>query len=292
MSKITIEEAYKAMHLIRNTEMGLLDLFGKGHLRGTVHTSIGQEACAVGVVRNLDNEKDILYSNHRCHGHFLAYCSEVKGLIAEIMGKEEGVCKGVGGSQHLQLRNFYSNGIQGSGMPVIVGMALAEKLKGSGGIGVIFTGDGTFGEGSLYESFNIMALWSAPVLVVIENNRYAQTTPTEVQLSGTFRGRAEAFNINFYEADGMDFEEVSTIAEKCINYVRYDSKPCVLLLNTYRFSPHSKGDDFREVSEIETYKKQDPLLKLKLKIDRAVINEIEQENFKLLEGIISELLQL
>lgn len=288
---IALDELYQMMHLIRHTEMALLDLFGKGHLRGTVHTSIGQEACAVGVISNLDKRIDIIFSNHRCHGHFLAYCGEVKGLIAEIMGKEEGICRGVGGSQHLQFRNFYSNGIQGSGMPVITGMALAEKLKGTGSISVIFTGDGTFGEGSLYEAFNIMSLWSVPVLVVIENNRYAQTTPIDLQLAGSFKGRAEAFGIKFCEADGMNMEEVSDIASQCINYVRTEIKPCVLLLNTYRFAPHSKGDDFRDKSEIDNYKKLDPLLRLKPKIEQVALRKIEQENVQLLEKVISELLQ-
>jgi TPP-dependent pyruvate/acetoin dehydrogenase alpha subunit len=279
------------MHLIRHVETTLLDLFSKGYLRGTVHTSIGQEACAVGVISNIDSSKDIVYSNHRCHGHYISYSYDVKGLIAEIMGKEEGVCKGVGGSQHLQFKNFYSNGIQGAGMPVISGMCMAERLKGIDAIGVIFVGDGTFGEGSLYEALNIISLWSIPVLVVIENNMYAQSTPMHLQLSGSFKARAQAFDIDFHEADGMDVENVSQAANDCIDFIRRQSKPCLLLLNTYRYAPHSKGDDFRDPDEIAAYQKKDPLLKLRLKLDERVVEQIENENIELTEKIVSELIR-
>lgn len=291
MNDLDIKMAYRNMHLIRHVEMTLLELFSKGYLRGTVHTSIGQEACAVGVISNIDNAKDLVYSNHRCHGHYISYSNDIKGLIAEIMGKDEGVCKGVGGSQHLQFKNFYSNGIQGAGMPVIAGMCMAERLKGIDAIGIIFVGDGTFGEGSLYETLNLISLWSIPVLVVIENNMYAQSTPTELQLSGSFKARAQAFDINFHEADGMDVENVSQVAKSCIDFVRGQCKPCVLLLNTYRYAPHSKGDDFRNPDEITSYRKRDPLLKLHLRIDQKTIDQIEKDNIGLTEKIVSELIQ-
>jgi TPP-dependent pyruvate/acetoin dehydrogenase alpha subunit len=278
------------MHLIRYTESTLLDLFSKGYLRGTVHTSIGQEACAVGVISNLNISKDIIYSNHRCHGHYIAYTYDIKGLIAEIMGKEDGVCKGVGGSQHLQFLNFYSNGIQGAGMPVIAGMSMAEKIKGTGAIGVIFIGDGTFGEGSLYEALNIISLWKLPVMVVIENNKYAQTTPLELNMSGSFKGRADAFGINFFETDGMDVENVSREAKYCIDLVRQNNEPCILLLNTYRFSPHSKGDDFRDISEINEYKKKDSFLKVREKISKEIIDKIENGNIALVNNVVSDLI--
>ncbi len=255
-----------------------------------MHTSVGQEATAVGVIESLNKEIDNVYSNHRCHGHFISYCGDVKGLIAEIMGKDEGVCKGIGGSQHLHFRNFFSNGIQGAGVPIISGIALAEKLNKSNAISVIFVGDGTFGEGSLYEALNIISLWSIPVLLVIENNRYAQTTPIDMQLAGSFQSRATAFDIEFMEADGLDVREVLSASKTCTDFVRSEVKPCMLLLNTYRFSPHSKGDDFRSIDEINSYKKKDPFLVIKNNLDETSILKIENSNISLIEKIVEELI--
>lgn len=120
---------YQQMYLIRRMEESLLDLFSQGLLFGTVHTCIGQEACAVGVVNAIDRSKDIVWSNHRGHGHYISYSDDLEGLIAEIMGKETGVCRGVGGSQHLHKDNFYTNGILGGTVACAVGSALAEKKK-------------------------------------------------------------------------------------------------------------------------------------------------------------------
>ena len=139
---------------IRRTEQKLLALYAEGKLFGTVHTCIGQEFSAVAVGRAIAPH-DIVFSNHRGHGHFLATGGDVASLIAEVMGKDTGVCRGRGGSQHLQLGRYYSNGIQGGIVPVTAGLAMAQKLRGTGAIGVVFIGDGTLGEGALYETMNI-----------------------------------------------------------------------------------------------------------------------------------------
>lgn len=253
------EEFLHLMALIRATEESLLELYSEGLLRGTVHTCIGQEACAVGVVSAIDPARDILYSNHRGHGHYLAYCRDVRGLVAEVMGLPAGVCGGVGGSQHLQRGNFYSNGIQGAGAPVAVGMALAERFKGRGSVTLAFLGDGTFGEGVVYESFNLAALWSAPVLYVVEHNGYAQSTPAYDQHAGRLEERAAPFGIPVRVADGMDVAAVHEIAVQAIADVRAGCGPQLLFLNTYRFSPHSKGDDYRDPGEIERQRRRDPI---------------------------------
>ena len=148
---------------IRQVEQRLLGLFSEGKLFGTVHTCIGQEFTGPAIAAHL-REGDTWFSNHRCHGHFLAYCDEVDGLIAEIMGRASGVCGGLGGSQHLQHRNFHSNGVQGGIMPVATGLALAHQLGGKGDISVVSIGDGTLGEGVLYESLNIASMWKVPFL--------------------------------------------------------------------------------------------------------------------------------
>ena len=151
--------------LIRKTEESLLKLFSLGKLFGTVHTCIGQEFSGVAVARNIAKH-DYILSNHRCHGHFLSYSRNVKGLISEIMGKKSGVCGGLGGSQHLFQNNFFSNGIQGGIVPIAGGLSYAQKLKRNNGVTIVFIGDGTLGEGVLYESMNIVSKWELPLIII------------------------------------------------------------------------------------------------------------------------------
>ncbi len=250
---------YREMVLIRKVEQTLLDLFSKGLLNGTVHTCIGQEACAVGTIAAADKTRDIVFSNHRGHGHYIAYCGDVKGLIAEIMGLPSGVCGGIGGSQHLQRDNFYTNGIQGAGAPIVVGMALAEQRKKSGAVCIAFLGDGTLGEGAVYEAFNLAALWELPVLFVVEHNRYAQSTPFELQHAGDIARRAEPFGIPVHRIDGMDVRLVYAETAAILSRVRSGQGPALLLLDTYRFAAHSKGDDNRDAAEIAGFMTRDPL---------------------------------
>ncbi len=179
---------YQSMLLIRRFEERLLVEFSAGKLTGTTHAYIGQEADAVGIFSVIDPE-DVVFSNHRCHGHFLAYGGDPYPLAAELMGRTTGLVGGRGGSQHIYWRNFYSNGIQGGITPVATGMALAEKVRESGKITLVFIGDGTLGEGTLYESLNLAALWKIPILFVLEDNHYAQTTPVEKSVSGSMKGR-------------------------------------------------------------------------------------------------------
>src|SRR5215470_4248089 len=151
-AKLSLEQAYATATLIREVEQRLLDLFAAGKLFGTVHTCIGQEFVGVAVAQAL-SESDLVFSNHRCHGHFLARTGNVEGLIAEVMGKATGVCGGRGGSQHLcdRSRGFFSNGIQGGIVPVAAGLAMSLDLRGAEAVCVVFIGDGTLGEGAVYE---------------------------------------------------------------------------------------------------------------------------------------------
>jgi len=289
-SSDTLVGMFARMCMIRHVESALLELFDRGLLRGTVHTCIGQEACAVGVVSALNRDRDIVFSNHRGHGHYLAYSADVSGLVGEVMGKERGVCAGIGGSQHLQRGNFYTNGILGSGLPITVGMALAEKHKGSGAIATAFIGDGTHGEGVLYESFNLASLWDLPVLFVTENNLYAQSTPSEQQHSGDLATRAESFGIDVTVEDGMDVQKVSNAATAVVENLRANNRPQMLFLNTYRFSPHSKGDDFRDKEEIRRHKERDPLVLAARIIGEDKARRIESDAKASIETTIDELL--
>ena len=159
------------------------------------------------------------------------------------MGKAPGVCGGKGGSQHLCKGNFYSNGVLGSIVPVATGIALAEKRKGTGAVSTVFLGDGTLGEGVTYESLNIASLWQLPVLFVVENNHYAQSTPVELELAGSIAARGAAFGVEVDELDTTDVEAIHEAAGRAVARIRETGEPFFLVLNTYRFSPHSKWDD-------------------------------------------------
>jgi TPP-dependent pyruvate/acetoin dehydrogenase alpha subunit len=248
---------YLEMLLIRRFEERLLNEFSTGRLVGTTHAYIGQEADAVGIF-SVTRSDDVVFSNHRCHGHFIAYGGDPYKLAAELMGKATGLVGGRGGSQHIQWRNFYSNGIQGGVAPVATGMALAEKVKKTDNVVLVFLGDGTLGEGVLYESLNIAALWSLPILYVVENNRYAQTTPIEKAVAGSIAARFSAFGIETWERDTMDVLDVSSAAAEAVARVRA-GRPAGLILHTYRFSAHSKGDDVRDPKEVASYMDKDPL---------------------------------
>lgn len=270
-----MEGFYRQMMQIRVVEESLLALFSEGLIRGTVHTSIGQEAVAVGVVNALDRERDVICSNHRGHGHFLAYCGDIHGLVAEIMGRPEGLCGGKGGSQHLQKKNFYSNGILGGMAPVSTGMALAEKEKKSGALVTLFIGDGAMAEGAVYEAMNMAALWNLPILYVIEMNCYAQSTHWKVEHAGQLERRAESFGIPITECDGNDVEAVFHEAKRVVAEIRGGGGPRVLFCRTYRMGPHSKGDDLRDPAEIGAMREKEPLVRMRQQMDATCCDEIE-----------------
>ncbi|MDB4747232.1 thiamine pyrophosphate-dependent enzyme [Akkermansiaceae bacterium] len=245
---------------IRCVEMKFLELFSAGLMNGTVHTCIGQELSAMAFAGQL-NQEDFVFSNHRCHGHYLAYTKDWKGLMLELMGKKEGVCGGIGSSQHLQKNNFFSNGIQGGIVPLAAGFAFGNKKIGNDQIGVVYIGDGTLGEGVVYESLNFISKHQIPIIVVCENNQYAQSTPSSETLAGSIEGRAKAFGLEFRKSNTFDgntdiFEE----AQESLDYVRNTGNPLFHQIDTYRLKAHSKGDDDRDQSEIKDYEARDFLL--------------------------------
>jgi acetoin:2,6-dichlorophenolindophenol oxidoreductase subunit alpha len=283
-------ELYERLYTIRRFEESVLENFPKGVFFGTTHTYLGQEANAVGVLSSLQ-PGDVVFSNHRCHGHFLAYSAIVGGaesggslraLFAELMGKATGVCGGRGGSQHLQWRDFYSNGVQGGIVPVATGMALAEKFKGSQAVAVVFMGDGTLGEGAVYEALNLAALWGAPILYVVENNGIAQTTPLALGVAGSIPARFQAFGIPASELDTGDVCEILPVAAGLLEQARQQKTPLALVLHTCRFGPHSKGDDTRPPETVTRLRAQrDPLVihsaRLKLEDRQAVQDRVDQQ---------------
>lgn len=271
---------YRQMLRIRRFEERVLAWFPRGIFYGTTHTYIGQEADAVGVMTGLQ-EGDVVVSNHRCHGHFLAYGGPMEALAAELMGRSTGVCGGRGGSQHVQWGDFYANGILGGTLPLATGMALAEKVKGEGAMVAVFLGDGALGEGVVYEATNMAALWQLPLLFILENNRYAQSTPIELNLSGSIAERFSAFGLRVSELDTTDVERIAAAASEVAPRVREGGGPEALIIHTYRLAPHSKGDDSRDPAEIERYRQHDPLpiqgARLSEEERRAVDLEVQGE---------------
>jgi 2-oxoisovalerate dehydrogenase E1 component len=251
-------DLYAKSMLIRSVEQRLLKLFAEGKLFGTVHTCIGQEWTGVAIAECL-KDGDLIFSNHRCHGHYLARTGDVEGLIAEIMGKQSGMCGGRGGSQHICSQGFFSNGIQGGITPVAGGLAFSQKLQASDNITVVFVGDGTLGEGVVYESLNIASKWELPLLVVLENNYYAQSTPQQQTLAGDICSRAMAFGIKTIQANTWNPEDLLSATADSVAFVREQCRPLFLQIDTYRLMAHSKSDDDRDRAEVERYWAKDPI---------------------------------
>jgi TPP-dependent pyruvate/acetoin dehydrogenase alpha subunit len=265
---------YRRMRFIRRFEETLLSLFEEGVLNGTTHACIGQEADAVAVMEHIE-PGDHVFSNHRCHGHYLARTGDAFGLLAEVMGKEAGACRGLGGSQHVFAPGFMSNGVQGGIVPAAAGIALAQQLRGSDRVSAVFIGDGTLGEGAVYETMNIASLWKLPLLVVVEDNQWAQSTPVGHNVAGSMRARFEAFGIPVREVDTTDVLELDRAAADEVAAAR-SGGPRVLLIHTYRLCHHSKSDDHRPEAEVAQRWLSEPLVVHGIRMsgsDRAVIDD-------------------
>ncbi len=253
-------ESYSRAFLVRAFEQRLLHLFSQGKLFGTVHTCIGQEFTGVAVASHL-RDGDLIFSNHRCHGHYLARTGDAQGLMAEVMGRTSGICNGRGGSQHICSDGVFSNGIQGGILPVSAGLALAQKQTGTGSVVVVFIGDGTLGEGVVYETMNIVSKWDLPLMIVLENNKVSQSTKQNETLAGDIRLRAEAFGIVTFKGETWAPEELIETMGQALKVVREDSRPVFVEVDTYRLMAHSKGDDDRPKGELEHFWALDPLTK-------------------------------
>lgn len=258
MTVVPTLDQYRQLCTIRRFEQRLLDDFAHGRYRGTTHTSLGQEAVAVGVMAALA-PADRVVSNHRCHGHYIARTGDLAGLVAEIAGRPDGISQGIGGSQHIQKAGFCSSGVLGGMVPHAVGLAAAARARGSDAIAVCFLGDGMLGEGIVYEAFNLAALWPAPVLFVIEANGIAQSTPIARSLAGRIEDHPAAFAIPTECVDGNDVAAVLTVAARLAGQVRAGGRPTCLVARTYRLGPHSKGDDDRDLAELTQAGLRDPL---------------------------------
>lgn len=242
---------------LRLTELHLLKLFKEGNINGTVHTSIGQEAIPV-ILNLFTSENDWCFSNHRGHSHYLARTKDFEGLLAEIMSRPSGCAGGYGGSQHLIAKNFYSNGIQGGMSPIASGVASVLKNKKNNNISIIHIGDGTLGQGVLYESLNICGIFNLPVLYILEDNGIAQSTLTDEFKLENLEKRISGFGVDFFESSSDDWEDLYNCLMKAVENTRKYG-PTLVRIKTRRLLSHSKGDDNRDDIIINDNNLKDPL---------------------------------
>lgn len=229
--------------LIREFELLLLRLFSEGQVSGTTHTCLGQEYIPVAMAPLL--RQSFVFSNHRCHGHYLAQFHDPAGLLAEILGRADGICGGQGGSQHLYRPGFCSTGVQGEGVPAALGAALTMQRTRTGGLAAAYIGDGTWGQGCVYEALNMAQLRKAPLAILVENNGIAQSTPAESAMAGTIADRAAAFGIRYVQVVSSCPVTIRRQLADPMARVRSGDGPLVAEFKTHRLGPHSKGDDTR-----------------------------------------------
>ena len=235
---------YEQMAKIRTFEDHVNELYMSAKMPGLAHLYTGEEAVAVGVCQAL-NRDDYITSTHRGHGHCLAKGASVDRMFCELLGKEEGYCRGKGGSMHIadqDTGNLGANAIVGGSAALATGAAFASKRLGTGRVVVCFFGEGALGQGVLYESLNMAQLWQLPVIYVCENNLYNEYTHHRESTAGSMRARAEAFGILTLEDDGQNVREVYETTRQVVERARRGEGPAFLLCHTYSYLGHHVGD--------------------------------------------------
>ncbi|WP_299690764.1 dehydrogenase E1 component subunit alpha/beta [uncultured Tateyamaria sp.] len=253
------------MMLIRQFELRAKELFLKGVIKGTAHSSVGQEAIAVGACHALE-PRDFLLTHHRGHGHTIAKGADIGRMFAELMGKAEGYCGGIGGSMHIadfDLNILGANGIVGAGMGLGTGAALAAKMRGDGAVGIAFFGDGASNEGIFHEAMNLSALWNLPLIFFCENNQYGLTTATESVIAGNgIAARADAYGVPNVVIDGNAPVAVFDAVEQAVMRARAGDGPTLIEAMTYRWDDHSMRANlagYRTESEEAGWRDRDPI---------------------------------
>lgn len=263
-------ELYRGMRLVREAEERLGALFAEGEIPGFIHLSIGQEAVPVGVAAALD-DADTLASNHRGHGHAIAKGLDLDRFFLELLGKQEGYCRGRGGSMHvadMKVGMLGANGIVGAGLPIAVGSALAHKIRGTGHVAVVFFGDGALAEGVLHESMNLAQLWSLPLLFVCENNGWSEFTEAARQLATDPQRMATAYGMNAKKVDGNDVAAVASAAREAVAGIRAGNGPCLFECVTRRVRGHYEGDPqkYRDTDDLAAATRDDPLARCEARL--------------------------
>jgi pyruvate dehydrogenase E1 component alpha subunit len=294
LNKAQYIAAFEQMLLIRKFEEKCGQLYGMKLIGGFCHLYIGQEA-VVAATFLAKHPKDSTITSYRDHGHIIASGIHPKYVLAELMGKATGCSKGKGGSMHLfnKEQHFYGgHGIVGAQIPIGTGLAFAEKYKGSNNISYTFLGDGAANQGQMFEAFNMAALWSLPVLYIIENNEYAMGTSVARSTFETdLYKRGLSLGIHGLKVDGMDFDKVYEVIKKASDEIRSSSFPQIIEVKTYRYKGHSMSDPakYRTKEEVDGYKMHDPIELLRSKLIQQ--NHIDEDQIKEIEKRVKSVVQ-
>lgn len=276
----------RMMLLIRRFEEKSAELYSAAKIRGFLHLYVGEEAVAVGVMAALGSE-DAVVATYREHGQALARGMSANSIMAEMYGKQEGCSRGRGGSMHLfdaATRFYGGNAIVGGGIPLAVGLALADKMQGRNRVTCCFFGDGAVAEGDFHESMNLASLWKLPLLFVCENNLYAMGTAIcYTQAVPDIAARGASYGMPSRVVDGMDVMATEAAAREAMDYLRQGNGPSFLECRTYRFRPHSMFDTelYRTREEVEEWKQRDPIVLLARRLDDAgLFNDQDMEELE------------
>ena len=283
---------YRQMLIIRRFEERSLELYKEGRIPGTIHPYVGEEAMAVGVCAALRTD-DFITSTHRGHGHCIAKGGDVKPMMAELMARETGYCKGKGGSMHvaaMELGILGANGIVGGGLTIAVGAGLSARVRGTDQVTACFFGDGASNQGVFHEAMNMAAIWKLPVLFVCENNQYAISTPVTYSTSvPDISTRAAGYSVPGVTVDGNDVVKLYEVAVEAVARARAGEGPTLIEGKTYRWYGHSIWDDgaYRSEEEVESWKKKDPNARLRALLEERGIMSAE-EALRLEEAVAQE----
>ena len=259
------------MWAVRLFEEAVDSLFARGLMHGTMHLSIGQEASAIGACAALE-QTDFITSTHRGHGHCIGKGADLTRMMAELLAKQTGYCRGRGGSMHIAdaaTGNLGANGIVAGGIPIAAGAALAQKMKGTDRVVMCFFGDGATNEGAFHEAVNLAAIWDLPVVFVCENNKYGMSFSTEKSMKVEhIADRASAYGIPGITVEGNDADAVYAACHDAVQRARAGHGPTLVENITYRWKGHSKSDKnlYRTKEEIEDWKHKDPIVKFENRV--------------------------
>ncbi|ADX83817.1 thiamine pyrophosphate-dependent dehydrogenase E1 component subunit alpha [Saccharolobus islandicus] len=296
---------YRRMLTIRYFEETIRKIYHEGKnpfnmasgiIRGEMHLSIGQEAVAVGTLYKVRDE-DVVVSTHRPHHHAIAKGVDANKLAAEILGKVTGLCRGKGGHMHLfdKTKKFACSGIVGASFPQAAGAAFAFKYSGKDNVAIAFAGEGAANHGTFAETLNIASAWELPLILVIEDNKYADSTPKSFVMSTTFHyQRGLTYNVPSYLVDGMDVIDVYSTARKAIERARKGFGPTLIEALTYRYVGHFEGDseEYRTKEEVEMWSSLDPIRRLENRIlrlnyaDNEILAKLREEARKQVQDAI------
>jgi pyruvate dehydrogenase E1 component alpha subunit len=257
-------QSLTTMWKIRRFEEAVEDLYGRGLMHGTMHLSIGQEAVPTGACLALNND-DYITSTHRGHGHCIAKGADLELMMAELLAKDTGYCRGRGGSMHIadtKTGNLGANGIVAGGVPIAAGAALSAQMRGTSQVAVCFHGDGALGEGAWHEGVVLAAMWDLPVVFICENNHYGMSMSSEKAFKlEKLSDRARGYGIPGVTVDGNDVQAVYDATQQAVDRARAGGGPTLIEAVTYRWRGHSKSDKnlYRTREEIEEWRLKDPI---------------------------------